>query len=184
MSLRGEVAIVTAGTTGPGAALSLALAEQGCHVVSVYAGDHGSALALADRVRALGRSISIHAGDVRDPEFSHQLVRELVEVHGRLDHLLHGPCEAADCSSGLPPDCESLAIVAATRRTMLRQGSGRILHLGRHVPAGTTARASWSAEPAAVATALRLLQPADRVRRLPLQLPSDRLPPSDRRVSA
>ena len=64
-----RVAIVTGGTRGIGAAISEVLAADGTHVAAVYAGNHDAARALAGRITAAGGSVSVHPGDVGDPEF-------------------------------------------------------------------------------------------------------------------
>ena len=83
-----RVAIVTGGTRGIGAAISEVLAADGTHVAAVYAGNHDAARELAGRLAATGGSVSVHAGDVGDPEFCQALVAGLVAERGRVDDLV------------------------------------------------------------------------------------------------
>ena len=83
-----RVAIVTGGTRGIGAAISELLAADGTHVAAVYAGNHGAARELAGRLAAAGGSVSVHPGDVGDPEFCRGLVAGLVAERGRVDYLV------------------------------------------------------------------------------------------------
>jgi NAD(P)-dependent dehydrogenase (short-subunit alcohol dehydrogenase family) len=84
-----RVAIVTGGTRGIGAAISEVLAADGTHVAAVYAGNHDAARALAGRLTAAGGSVSVHPGDVGDPEFCRGLVAGLVADRGRVDYLVN-----------------------------------------------------------------------------------------------
>ena len=84
-----RVAIVTGGTRGIGAAISELLAADGTHVAAVYAGNHDAARELAGRLTAAGGSVSVHPGDVGDPEFCQALVAELVADRGRVDYLVN-----------------------------------------------------------------------------------------------
>ena len=83
-----RVAIVTGGTRGIGAAITELLAADGTHVAAVYAGNHDAARELAGRVGAAGGSVSVHPGDVADPEFCRGLVAGLAAQRGRVDYLV------------------------------------------------------------------------------------------------
>ena len=83
-----RVVIVTGGTRGIGAAISELVAADGMHVAAVYAGNHDAARGLAGRLGASGGSVSLHAGDVSDPEFCRSLVTGLVADRGRVDGLV------------------------------------------------------------------------------------------------
>jgi acetoacetyl-CoA reductase/3-oxoacyl-[acyl-carrier protein] reductase len=87
--MKGRVAIVTGGTRGIGAAITEVLGESGVHVAAVYAGNHDAANALRQRLTEQGSSISVHPGDIGDPEFCRRLVTEVLDTHGRVDHLVN-----------------------------------------------------------------------------------------------
>jgi acetoacetyl-CoA reductase/3-oxoacyl-[acyl-carrier protein] reductase len=84
-----RVAIVTGGTRGIGAAISELLAADGTHVAAVYAGNADAAAGLADRLTAAGGSVSVHPGDVGDPDFCRALIAGLVADRGRVDYLVN-----------------------------------------------------------------------------------------------
>ena len=83
-----RVAIVTGGTRGIGAAISELVAADGTHVAAVYAGNHDAARDLAGRIGAAGGSVSVHPGDVADPEFCRALTARLLAERGRVDYLV------------------------------------------------------------------------------------------------
>lgn len=83
-----RVAIVTGGTRGIGASISEVLTADGVHIAAVYAGNHENARALAARLGAAGGSVSLHPGDVGDPDFCQSLVAGLVGARGRVDYLV------------------------------------------------------------------------------------------------
>ncbi|MEU6745440.1 3-oxoacyl-ACP reductase FabG [Spirillospora sp. NPDC046719] len=89
MTRNGQVAIVTGGTRGIGAAITRLLALDGMHVVAVFATDDESARRLAEGLADAGASISPHRGDVGDRDFCFGLVREVLSRHGRVDHLVN-----------------------------------------------------------------------------------------------
>ena len=87
-SFKDKVAVVTGAGSGIGEALAHALAARGCHV------------ALADikedelnRVRdALASNhirVSVHPGDVSDPDYPDQLLEAVKAIHGRADVLVN-----------------------------------------------------------------------------------------------
>src|SRR5437868_4160286 len=86
--MKDRVAIVTGGTRGIGAAVSELLAADGTHVAAVYAGNHDAARELASRLTAAGGSVSVHPGDVGDPEFCRTLAAGLEADRGRVDYLV------------------------------------------------------------------------------------------------
>jgi acetoacetyl-CoA reductase/3-oxoacyl-[acyl-carrier protein] reductase len=80
----GRVAIVTGGTRGIGAAITRRLAGQGVRVVAVYRGATSAAAALAAEVDG----VTVEQVDVADAGACTDLVRRVLDEHGRLDHLV------------------------------------------------------------------------------------------------
>jgi acetoacetyl-CoA reductase/3-oxoacyl-[acyl-carrier protein] reductase len=136
-----RVAIVTGGTRGIGAAISELLAADGMHVAAVYAGNHDAARDLASRLSAAGGSVSVHPGDVSDPEFCRSLAAGLVTERGRVDCLVSNAGLLVENSvSRMTRDqwddalrvnlSAPFHLAQAVIRPMSEQGSGRIVNVG------------------------------------------------------
>jgi glucose 1-dehydrogenase len=80
MDLKGKVAVVTGGNSGIGAAIVLALAQQGARVVIDYVSHPESTQALENRTHAIGVQ-----ADVSKIEDLQKLVDTTVQTFGRLD---------------------------------------------------------------------------------------------------
>ena len=65
-----KVAVVTGGTRGIGRAISLALGAAGVHVAAGYSTNSAAAEATRDEVVGAGGSISLHQGNVGEPEYA------------------------------------------------------------------------------------------------------------------
>ena len=85
----GKVAVVTGGCRGIGAAITQCLAEAGAHVAAGYNRGAETAETLAAGLRAQGRSISLHQGNVAEPDACERVVREVLDAHGRIDFLVN-----------------------------------------------------------------------------------------------
>jgi acetoacetyl-CoA reductase len=84
-----RVAIVTGGTRGIGAAITETLSAAGGHVAAGYSRNRESAEKFAAGLAEQGRSVSIHQGNVGDPEDCKRVVDEVLEAHGHIDHLVN-----------------------------------------------------------------------------------------------
>jgi acetoacetyl-CoA reductase/3-oxoacyl-[acyl-carrier protein] reductase len=136
-----RVAIVTGGTRGIGASVSEVLTADGVHVAAVYAGNHENARALASRLGAAGGSVSLHPGDVGDPDFCQSLVAGLVAARGRVDYLVSNAGLLVENSvSRMTRDqwddalrvnlSAPFHLAQAVIAPMARLGSGRIVNIG------------------------------------------------------
>jgi NAD(P)-dependent dehydrogenase (short-subunit alcohol dehydrogenase family) len=85
----GQVAIVTGGTRGIGAAITSRLLAAGAHVVVVYGSDEATAARFADSVAGLAGGLTVLKADIGDPTECHRIVALTLEQHGRLDHLVN-----------------------------------------------------------------------------------------------
>lgn len=89
MELAGKVALVTGAGRRLGAAMALALAEDGADVVLHYATSAAGADEVAARIRDLGRRAETVAADVRDPAAVAALFASVDARFGRLDVLVN-----------------------------------------------------------------------------------------------
>lgn len=84
-----RVAIVTGGTRGIGGAITASLAREGFHVAAGYNRGKDSAEELRETLAAEGLSVSVHAGNVGEPEDCNRVVAEVMAEHGRVDCLVN-----------------------------------------------------------------------------------------------
>ncbi|MEQ3554179.1 3-oxoacyl-ACP reductase family protein [Pseudonocardia nematodicida] len=84
-----RVAIVTGGARGIGAAITTLLARQGVHVAAGYSSNSKAAEDLAAKLGAEGASVSVHQGNVGEPDDCSRVVNEVLEQRGRVDYLVN-----------------------------------------------------------------------------------------------
>src|SRR5512144_517949 len=88
--LKGRVAFVTGGTRGIGAAICRSLASQGATLAAGYAGNDAAAEKFRGQFAAVYRTpVSIHKGNVGDPQDCRRTIAEVIAAHGRLDILVN-----------------------------------------------------------------------------------------------
>ena len=88
-SLAGRVALVTGGTRGIGAAISLSLMRRGATVAAGFSANQAAAEQFRHTLRQVGSDASVHQGNVGDPAHCRRVVDEVLEQHGRLDILVN-----------------------------------------------------------------------------------------------
>ena len=99
ISLDGQVALVTGGRSGIGAASAKALAQVGAAVVINYHTNAEPAEELVDEIKAAGGQAIAVGADVGDEQAVEQLFAKTIETFGRLDILV--------ANSGLQRDAPS-----------------------------------------------------------------------------
>lgn len=99
LGLTGKGALVTGGARGIGAAIALALAEEGCDVAVVDRSAKNGAGEVARRVEAAGRKALAIEADVRDFAAAEAAVARTVAAFGRLDILVGNAGIVADAMS-------------------------------------------------------------------------------------
>lgn len=88
MNVGGRVAVVTGAASGIGRAISLALAQRGCHLALVDK-DPAGLEETAAAVRQLKVHASCHLLDVTDKPMVAQLPEQVMASHGRIDILVN-----------------------------------------------------------------------------------------------
>jgi NAD(P)-dependent dehydrogenase (short-subunit alcohol dehydrogenase family) len=87
--LKGKVAIITGGDSGIGRAVAIGFAKEGASMVITYMPhEHVDAESTKRMVESYGQHIHLIAGDLRQPDFSKEVVRRTLECYGRLDILV------------------------------------------------------------------------------------------------
>ena len=87
--LRGMSAIVTGGDSGIGRAVAVLFAREGANVAILYLNEHEDAKETCRYIEAEGRRAICIPGDVKNPTFCRDAVRQTVEAFGQLDILVN-----------------------------------------------------------------------------------------------
>jgi NAD(P)-dependent dehydrogenase (short-subunit alcohol dehydrogenase family) len=142
MDLQGKVCLVTGGTSGIGAATTLALAKRGAHVVTISRkGAAQMPAALLSEFKAHGERIRFFLEDVADPAACRRSVDGVVKDLGRLDVLVHsaggpvpGSLDAVTEESWMNAFAVHVhpifPLTRAASPHMAKQGEGAIILLG------------------------------------------------------
>src|SRR5450631_2439013 len=84
-----RVAVVTGGTRGIGAAIIAALAADGTHVAAGYSRNQEAANEMAAKLAADGHSVSLHQGNVGEPEDCERVIAEVLRQYDHIDYLIN-----------------------------------------------------------------------------------------------
>ncbi len=102
--LRNNVALVVGGSRGLGAAISQALALQGCTVLLNYAINKISAQRVREALCERSERLEIFQGDASDPHWCDMARQHILQQYGRLDILV---CNASPPIHSLPFNAEA-----------------------------------------------------------------------------
>ena len=138
--LLGKVAFVTGGTRGIGAAICRSLAMQGSDIAAGSSGNQERAEKFAEEFAGVHpeRQMSVHRGDIANPEDCRRTVAEVIARHGRLDILVNNAGTTADRTVLKMTDDDWRRVIdvnlsgafylsQAALKHMLDRGSGRIV---------------------------------------------------------
>jgi acetoacetyl-CoA reductase len=134
--MTGQVALVTGGIRGIGAAISKRLSDRGVTVAAGYSRDKEA----ADRFRDSLPRCSVHQGNIGSSDDCERVIREVIETHGRLDILVNNAGITADKTVRKMTVDEWDRVVQvnlsgafylsrAVLQHMLDRGSGRIINI-------------------------------------------------------
>ncbi len=150
-SLRGKVALVTAGARRIGASICRELAARGASVVVHYHHSEGEALALN---RSLGRGVFSVRGDLSTAQGCEWVFHEAVEWMGRVDILVNNASLFARDGEMEPPALRAINVEAPLHlagRVAAQPSGGCVIHLldsriARAEPGGFSAYAATKRE--------------------------------------
>jgi acetoacetyl-CoA reductase len=142
----GRVAIVTGGARGIGAAITTALAESGAHVAAGYSRDEEAAKRIRKDLTERGHSVSIHQGNVGEPDDCKRVVRDVLAAHGRVDFLVNNAGVTVDKTVRKMNLSGAFYMVKAVLDHMLERGSGRIVCISSVIgETGSIGQANYAA---------------------------------------
>jgi acetoacetyl-CoA reductase/3-oxoacyl-[acyl-carrier protein] reductase len=139
--LKGRVAFVTGGTRGIGEAICRSLASQGAIIAAGYSGNDQKAEEFRERfIRTYATQVSVHKGNVADPNDCRSGISEIIEMYGRLDILVNNAGITIDKTVVKMTDDDWYKVLnvnlsgafflsQAALRHMAERGSGRIVNV-------------------------------------------------------
>ena len=152
-----RVAIVTGGARGIGAAITTALAENGAHVAAGYSRNREVAERVCQELTDRGLSVTIHQGNVGEPEGCKRVVQEVLDAKGRVDFLINNAGVTVDKTvrKMTVEDWHAVLrinlsgafyMVKAVLDHMLERGSGRIVNISSVIgETGSIGQANYAA---------------------------------------
>lgn len=160
--LEGKTALVTGASRGIGRAIALELAKNGANIAVNYAGNIEKAQSVVEEIEQLGvKAIKIQA-DVADESDVKAMVKEVINVFGRLDILVNNAgitkdnllmrMKAEEFDQVINTNLKGAFICTkAATRQMMKQKAGRIINVASIVGvSGNPGQANYVAAKAGV----------------------------------
>jgi NAD(P)-dependent dehydrogenase (short-subunit alcohol dehydrogenase family) len=91
--LSGKVALVSGGDSGIGRAVAIGFAKEGADVAITYLDEHEDAGETLRLIEAEGRRAMAVPGDIGNPDFCREAVRQVVQAFQRIDILVNNAAE-------------------------------------------------------------------------------------------
>src|SRR5690606_22331793 len=131
------VALVVGASGGVGRAIALGLGRAGADLALTYRSQREAAEQLADELRALGRTVSVHALDLRDPEAARAVVaaaggrvRTVAHAAGSaIDQPYFSQLDATALREVMDADVMGFVHVAQAALPGMRQGGGSFVYV-------------------------------------------------------
>ena len=156
--LKGRVAFVTGGTRGIGEAICRSLASQGAIIAAGYSGNDQKANEFTERfTKTYSVPVSVHKGNVADPDDCRRVISAIIEKYGRLDILVNNAGITIDKTVIKMSDDDWYKVLnvnlsgafflsQAALRHMAERGSGRIVNVSSVIgETGNIGQANYAA---------------------------------------
>jgi NAD(P)-dependent dehydrogenase (short-subunit alcohol dehydrogenase family) len=157
-TVRGRVALVTGGTRGIGAAICHRLADAGADVAAGYwRGREAAEKFMASMSAEYPGRITVHEGNLGDPNDCRRVLREVIDQHGRLDILVNNAGITIDRTVAKMTDDDWHKVIAvnlsgaffmaqAAVEHMIERGTGRIISVSSVIgETGNIGQANYAA---------------------------------------
>lgn len=155
--LETRVALVTGASRGIGRAIAKELADRGAAVIVNFRHSFGPAEQLRDEIERAGGESRLLQGDVSNRQEARRVIREVLEVYGRLDVLVNNAGITRDRSIRKMTDEDWLEVIetnlnsifyctSAAIPAMMEQKFGRIINIASFSgQAGNFGQANYAA---------------------------------------
>ena len=88
-----KVALISGGDLGIGRAVAIGFAKEGADVAITYLDEHDDAIETLRLIEATGQRGLVVPGDIGNPDFAREAVRQVVQAFGRIDILVNNAAE-------------------------------------------------------------------------------------------
>ncbi|NLZ63917.1 MAG: 3-oxoacyl-ACP reductase FabG [Lentisphaerae bacterium] len=128
----GQVALVTGGTRGIGAAVSSALLQAGANVIATYAGNRAAAEEFAAAQGDLRNRLELHCFDVSDYAAVETFFRQFDLKHDRLDILVNSAGIRQDAVVAMLPEEQWQRVLAVNLNGAFNMAKMSVLRMMRN----------------------------------------------------